>query len=92
MKGFSGANGRITYIVGDKPYFLGKCKFLCILFFVYIAVMLWSTKKHNGQYPKYCPDTRYGILTRERESCGMEHFSDSPGIREVPLPEDALHI
>ena len=41
FEAFSVANGRISYIVGDKPYFLGKCKICVDLAGVYIAESLW---------------------------------------------------
>ena len=41
FEAFYVANGRISNIVGDKPYFLGKCKFYVADFAVYIYGVLW---------------------------------------------------
>ena len=56
LEAFSVANWRITYIVGDKPYFLTECKKYENSFSVYIDDRLWLTEKHNGQYLTVLPE------------------------------------
>ena len=55
LEAFSVANWRISYIVGDKPYFLSEWRKTENAFSVYIDVLLWSTQKHNGQYLMVLP-------------------------------------